>query len=69
MARDVRGVPHCKMLTEREIPVMVRTACRMKVKPTGLQSLAPRHLALLHYINQRKSAKEAAQKAREMGIL
>src|SRR5262249_2533775 len=48
------------LLPEREVRVMIPTTPRMKVKPTGLQSLSPRQLAFLYHVGQGKSRTEAA---------
>lgn len=58
--RDNRLTLKLYLLPERTIPVMIGTTARMKVQPTGLQSLTPRHLVLLHYLGEGKTIKEAA---------
>jgi site-specific DNA recombinase len=49
------------LLPEREVAVTIPTANQLREKPTGVQSLTPRHLAYLHHFHQGQSLHEIAK--------
>jgi site-specific DNA recombinase len=61
MERDAIVTIKLHLLPERQIPVMFRSAVNMKRKPTGLQSLTPRHLAVLHHLRNGHRPRQIAQ--------
>lgn len=49
------------MLPEQELPLMFRSMRHKNEKPSGLQSLTPRHLAFLYHVGQGKKRREIAE--------
>src|SRR5262249_1049530 len=60
--KDIHGRIKGAFFKERTVPIMIRTATKMKRKPTGLDSLPPRQLVTLPHLDHGCFLSEAAAK-------